>query len=65
MSNNGDIPNPIDPDIKLKPNLAPERIERVVHPQRNQEDEDSAVTKAEKFERHAASDQTVAPPRKG
>ena len=59
-----DVANPIDPDTTLKPILAPEPIERSVHPQQNPEDEDSAVTKAEKFERHAASGHFEEPPSK-
>ena len=58
MSSNGhaDVANPIDPDTTLKPNVAPASVESLIHPQKAQEDEDSAVTKAEKFERHAASE---------
>ena len=48
--------NPVDPDISLKPGSAQELIEASVHPQKDLEDEDSAVTKAEKVERHANFD---------
>ena len=55
MPGNGhaDVANPFDPAKSLK---APKPIESLTHPQKTQEDEDSAVTKAEKFERHAAAE---------
>ncbi len=58
MSSNGyaDVANPTDPETSLKPYVASKSIERVIHPQKTQEDEDSAVTKAEKFERHSAAE---------
>lgn len=58
MSSNGhaDVANPIDPETSLTPDAAPKTFERSIHPQKTQQDEDSAVTKAEKFERHAAAE---------
>lgn len=66
MSSNGyaDIANPIDPETRLKPNGASKSTESLIHPQKTQEDEDSAVTKAEKFERHAAAEHEVEHPSK-
>ena len=61
---NAEVENPIDPDTALRPNLKPEQIERLVHPQKKCEDGDSAVTRAEKFERHAAINQFEEPPQK-
>ena len=61
---NAEVENPIDPDTALRPNLKPEQIERLVHPQKHLEDGDSAVTRAEKFEGHGATDQFEEPPQK-
>lgn len=56
--------NPIDPNASLKPASAPAILEKIVHPQKAMEDEDSAVTKAEKLERHAISNEIEEPPSK-
>jgi len=45
--------NPVDPSTDLKPELSSETVAKTVHPQQTRFDEDSAVTKAEKYERHA------------
>lgn len=48
--------NPLDPVQPLKsPSNVPD-IERAAHPQNTPLDEDSAVTKAEKLERHGGRD---------
>lgn len=62
--NTAEAANPIDPEIKLQPNPEIQPVESVVHPQKIIEDEDSAVTKAEKFERHAATEDIAEPPTK-
>ena len=58
MSSNGPakVANPTDPNMVLEPTSASHAVEKVVHPQKEEAAEDSAVTKAEKFERHAVSD---------
>lgn len=45
--------NPVDPSTDLKPELSSDTVAKAVHPQQTQFDEDSAATKAEKYERHA------------
>ena len=45
-------PNPVDSSTNLKPGLASEEVRNTIHPQQTQFEEDSAVTKAEKIERH-------------
>lgn len=45
--------NPVDPSTNLKPELSSETVAKTVHPQQTQFEEDSATTKAEKYERHA------------
>ena len=45
-------PNPLEPAIKLENFSNPELLDKTVHPQQVPTAEDSAVTKAEKFERH-------------
>ncbi len=45
--------NPVDPSTSLKPEWSSESVAKTVHPQQTQFEEDSAVTKAEKYERHA------------
>lgn len=47
--------NPIEPSAKLQPRRAEDDLERVVHPQAMPIAEDSAVTTAEKVERHGAA----------
>lgn len=44
--------NPTEPAVKLQPHRTQDDLERVVHPQAMQMADDSAVTKAEKIERH-------------
>lgn len=46
-------PNPLDPAVSLTGLADPSSINSRVHPQKYQLPEDSAVTKAEKFERHS------------
>ena len=48
--------NPVDPSTSLKPEINSETVINAVHPQKIEFDEDSAVTKAEKYERHEAID---------
>lgn len=50
-----DIANPLDPDNSLATNSKADATEKLVHPQQDLKDEDSAVTRAEKVERHGAS----------
>lgn len=58
-SSNGDhdIVNPIDLNNVLRPEPETDVVERVVHPQTEQREEDSALTKAEKCERHGGLDE--------
>ena len=49
-------PNPLDPSLTLIPAPVLEPKESLIQPQKDVAAEDSAVTKAEKFERHAALD---------
>lgn len=52
-SSSGDPPpNPLEPAIKLEKSLNSDVLDKTVHPQQAPNAEDSAVTKAEKFERH-------------
>ena len=44
--------NPVDPSTSLKHDVNSETTTKIVHPQQTQFEEDSAVTKAEKYERH-------------
>lgn len=54
-SSGGQSPrNPLEPAIKL--DSESELLDKVVHPQQVPTNEDSAVTKAEKFERHGIAD---------
>ena len=48
-------PNPIEPTVSLLPDSISER-EQYIHPQKSVDSADSAVTKAEKFERHGATE---------
>lgn len=51
----GDLPpNPLDPVEKLKDPSLSNSADKSVHPQQIPSLEDSAVTKAEKYERHGA-----------
>lgn len=53
----GDRPlNPLRPVEELKEPSSVNGVDSVVHPQRDQQIGDSAVTKAEKYERHGPSD---------
>ena len=45
-------PNPLEPDVKLKEPSVSSLADKTAHPQDLQMAEDSAVTKAEKYERH-------------
>ena len=59
--------NPIEPAVQLQPRRAEEDVERIVHPQTVQLGSDSAVTKAEKVERHgleASNDVETSPSKK-
>ena len=49
--------NPLEPTTSLLPSSVASPLEALVHPQDVVAPEDSAVTKAEKYERHAATDQ--------
>lgn len=49
-------PNPLEPTTPLIPEPVRGNTESLIHPQAEVAPEDSAVTKAEKFERHAAAD---------
>lgn len=46
--------NPLEPTTTLQPGLSSADVEQQVHPQKEVAPEDSAVTKAEKYERHVA-----------
>ena len=48
-------PNPLEPAMELEQSAATS-LEQVVHPQEFPMTEDSATTKAEKFERHGVAD---------
>ena len=49
--------NPLEPTTSLLPPPVSSQVEASVHPQHVVAPEDSAVTKAEKHERHAATEQ--------
>ncbi len=51
-------PNPLEPASKLEQSShpGPDLLDKTVHPQQVLAAEDSAVTKAEKFERHGIAD---------
>ena len=49
-------PNPLEPSTALIPESVRGATASTVHPQKDVAAEDSAVTKAEKFERHAVVD---------
>ena len=49
-------PNPLEPAVKLKEPPHSGLTDQIVHPQQAAAVEDSAVTKAEKFERHGNTD---------
>lgn len=49
-------PNPLEPAIQLEESSNSNLIDKTVHPQQVPTAEDSAVTKAEKFERHNIAD---------
>lgn len=53
--------NPLEPTTSLLPGSVPTQLEALVHPQDVVAPEDSAVTKAEKYERHAATEQSEGP----
>ena len=48
--------NPLDPVAVLEEPRAVKEVNGVIHPQSDETMEDSAVTKAEKFERHGLED---------
>lgn len=51
--------NPLEPHENLKSPSALPEVEKEVHPQKIINDEDSAVTKAEKIERHGEPDGNI------
>ena len=53
--------NPLEPTTSLISSSVPSQLEALVHPQNFVAPEDSAVTKAEKYERHAATEQFEEP----
>ena len=55
IHNQTDIANPLDPESGLQVNHKADPTEKLLYPQQDPKDEDSAVTKAEKVERHGAS----------
>ena len=57
-------PNPLDPVAKLEDQSSKTLINGIVHPQADQTIEDSAVTKAEKYERHGAVESVEESPSK-
>lgn len=55
--NSGDPPpNPLEPAIKLDESSNSDLVDKKVHPQQAPMAEDSAVTRAEKFQRHGIAD---------
>lgn len=58
-------PNPLEPAAQLKDPTQSSSSDKSVHPQQAQNAEDSAVTKAEKYERHGAEVAVEEPPAKG
>lgn len=57
-------PNPLEPAIKLEESSNSDLLDKTVHPQQLPTAEDSAVTKAEKFERHGVADNVEESPSK-
>lgn len=57
-------PNPLEPAIKLEESSNSDLLDKTVHPQQLPTAEDSAVTKAEKFERHGIADNVEESPSK-
>ena len=55
MANSTDD-NPIEPSLNLEPVSNPKSAMDAIHPQKTLFDEDSAITKAEKYERHDIND---------
>lgn len=58
-------PNPLEPATHLEEPSGPSSLDRSVHPQQAQNAEDSAVTKAEKYERHGVEVEVEEPSVKG
>ena len=56
--------NPLDPEDKLGSGIQPRASESEVHPQSSIVDWDSAMTKAEKTERHSNDDFQTSPAKK-
>ena len=56
--------NPLDPAAELEQPSNIDCVESIVHPQKDQMIEDSAVTKAEKYERHGTADEVKESPAK-
>ncbi len=57
-------PNPLEPAINLQEPSNSSRDDKTIHPQDAQFAEDSAVTKAEKHERHGVADNVMESPSK-
>lgn len=57
-------PNPLEPAINLEESSNSALIDKAVHPQQIPTTGDSAVTKAEKFERHGIADDVDLSPSK-
>lgn len=55
-SNGNPPPNPLEPAFQLEQSSTSELVDKKVHPQQVPMAEDSAVSKAEKFERHGIAD---------
>ena len=55
-SNGHPPPNPLEPAVELVESPNPRMLDKTVHPQQIPMTGDSAVTKAEKFERHGIAD---------
>ena len=55
-SNGHPPPNPLEPAMNLVEYSDPQLLDQNVHPQQIPMTEDSAVTRAEKFERHGIAD---------
>ena len=56
LGSNGNVSNPVDPAKQLKDSASADPLEQTVHPGATVLAEDSAVTKAEKYERHSGQD---------
>ncbi len=56
--------NPLEPNSELEEPSATSAVNSTVHPQTDQITEDSAVTKAEKYERHGIADSVEESPSK-